>query len=213
MTAIEYDAAFERPAFLARLLHLGPRSGALLGLGFWFAAWAVLGLHVAHAAGLGGGLVFVTTEVWLLTGACLGIPVMALRVLGIHLTPPACVVIGSALSAAMVALTVLYASGTLRPRPANAMAGLILCSGMAMRCFNAAEALRAMRSARREHGTECVMADTMAEHELAAALAPLSVDERAQLLALLTTAVRRRSCRPVLHAVDDDPGTGTGTVA
>lgn len=203
MTAIDYEGAFEEPPMLARVLHLGPRSGAVVGLGFWLTAWAVLGLHVAHAAGLGGGLVFVCVEFWLLTGAGLGLPAMSLRILGSQLSPHTCIMIGGALSACMITLTVLYGTGAFAPRPANAMVGLSLCGGMAMRCFNAADALRSMRKARAAHRTDCVMVETVAQHQLAEALAPLTTEQRVIVLDILSAAARTCTARPGLHAVDD----------
>jgi hypothetical protein len=197
-----YAKPCDDPSVLARALHLGPRSGALLGLGFWLAAWAALGLHVAHAAGLGGGLVFGTVEVWLLTGACLGLPVMALRILGSHLTPHTCVLIGASLAACMVGLTILYATGSFTPRPLNAAVGLLLTGGMAMRCFNAADALRSLDAARRVHRTDCVMAEAMTEHEIAEAIAPLTPDQATRVLAAFTAAVQRCQSAPGLHAVN-----------
>lgn len=135
------------PTWPERLIERSPRATWGAGLTLWGIGALLFALHAYHLA-LPDPVRFSMLDSWVIGLGCLGCPVLALRALGRHLTPNACLFIGGVCLAIAALLTGLTLVGEMHPKPMNATFGLILPLALGIHAVNAADV--EMRAARRE---------------------------------------------------------------
>jgi hypothetical protein len=145
LTADQDPEPARRTACAERYSNLNARHAAWFGLSMWIAAIACLALF-ARGDFL-GPMNFTLLESWFIGAGCVGVPILAARLLGRWLTPAACMAGGAACAACTILLTVLFATGQLRAPVIVAAFWLILPEALAIHLVNAADSMTRTDSA------------------------------------------------------------------